>query len=119
MQRIGRDKVYVAAYLYEELLAKYDEATLGRTQRAQYGEGETKFYADKHGSKTVNTFKLDYDQREEVNRLAEEAQIDLDAVLFKLVYERDELRTALRVLVAQVEAEDWEAHRVANGYAED
>ena len=43
--------------------------------------------------------KLGYEQRQEVNKLIEQAQIDLEAVLFRLVFERDELRTALRALV--------------------
>ncbi len=69
-----------------------DKAAPEAPQVAQYGEGRTKFYADKRGSETLKTYKLTPEQRDEVLRLAEQAQNDLDAVLFKLVCERDEAR---------------------------
>jgi hypothetical protein len=40
------------------------------------------------------TYKLDSDQMQEVNQLIEEAQDDIEPVLFKLVAQRDELLAA-------------------------
>ena len=37
-------------------------------------------------------YKLDADQMSEVNELIEEAQDDLEGVLFKLIWERDEFK---------------------------
>jgi hypothetical protein len=72
------------------------EGNAPRVQVAQYGEGASKFYAAKRGPETVATYKLDYDQRQEVNQLIEEAQNDIEPVLFKLVAQRDELLAALK-----------------------
>lgn len=47
-------------------------------------------------------YKLTPEQRDEVNLLIEEAQDDLEGVLFRLVGQREELRDALQ------ELKDWQ-----------